>query len=196
MQNKVQNVEETLIDEVRKPLEWSLIDNQINDIFKSKKNKCNVLANRRDVINKAILRGFKKFFTNLLNSKALRFLNSPNASLLETKLHLEEASEEKGLLALKSKHTPLIEFKEFICWLGFAKITKKVKTLFSSGNSSIILMEDILSNYSHHKMNKVLENESIRVLLSYFISHGKEQFMNNFESNEDFNSSFSSNLQK
>ena len=57
-------------------------------------------------------------------------------------------------------------------------------------------MEDILSNYSHHKMNKVLKNESIRVLLSYFISHGKEQFMNNFESDEDFNSSSTSNFQK
>ena len=155
-----------------------------------------MLAHRRDVINKAILRGFKKFFTNLLNSKAARFLNSSKASLLETKIHLEEALEEKGLLTLKLKNTSLIEFKEFICWLGFAKITKKVKTLFSSGNSSIILMEDILSNYSHHKMNKVLKNESIRVLLSYFISHGEEQFMNNFESDEDFNSSSTSNFQK
>ena len=38
------------------------IEDELNYLLKTKKATNNLLTNRRDVINKAILRGFKKYF--------------------------------------------------------------------------------------------------------------------------------------
>ena len=48
----------------------SQIEGQLSTIFNSKKSKWTSLAGRRDVINKTILRGFKKFFVNLFESNS------------------------------------------------------------------------------------------------------------------------------
>ena len=108
---------------------------------------------------------------------------------------MDELSNRIGLIDLKPKESSLIEFKELICWLGFAKITKKVRRMFSDENSAINLLEDVLSNYSHRKLDIVLYNESIRALLIYFIDNGKQNFMNSLGL-YDNPSSFNINLPK
>ena len=168
----------------------SCIDDQLSCIFKSRKSKCIVLANRRDVINKSILRGFKRFFVNLLSQNKKGFSDSPKKSKIISKSSLYERAIEFGLLNLKPKHESSIEFEDFIWWLGFVKITKKVRMMFSSDNPAINLMEDLISNYSHRKLQLALNNESIKALLAYFIQFGKRQFM----SNNKFNTENSSNL--
>ena len=168
----------------------SCIDNQLSCIFKPRKNKCNVLANRRDVINKSILRGFKRFFVNLLSQNKTGLPDFSKKSKNISKLCLYERAKELGLLNLKPKNESSLEFEDFIWWLGFVKITKKVRMMFSSDNPAINIMEDLILNYSHHKLQLTLKNESIKVLLAYFIQFGKRQFM----SNTKFNTENSSNL--
>ena len=136
-------------------------------------SKWNVLWNRRDVINKVILRAFKKFFVTLLSSARLKAYSSASKTVL-----IEEA-EKLGLLRLRPDNASETEFNNFVCWLGFAKVTKSVKSLFGCENSAINTMENILMNYSHHKLNEILKNEQVRVLMRYFISHGKQRFLNN-----------------
>ena len=142
--------------------------------FSLENSKWNLLANRRDVINKAILRAFKKFFVALLNSVRCKSYDSSVKSKLTTK------AEKLGLLRLRPDNASETEFNDLVCWLSFAKVTKAVKKIFGSDNSAINAMEDILMNYSHHKLSETLKDEQIRVLMNYFISHGKQRFLNNF----------------
>ena len=181
--------------EVRQPIKWNIIENQLNEIFNSK-NRWSTLANRKDVINKSILRGFKKYFVNLLSQNVLKGSNLNHGSLLQSKQHHSEQAKQLGLMNLKPKDVSLIEFEEFTCWLGFVKVTKKVRKMFSSENSAINLMEDVLWNYSHHKLHSALKNETIKVLFSYFIIHGEIQFMNNIGFIETSNNFININLPK
>ena len=153
------------------------IEGGLNYIFKTKKNKSNLLTNRRDVINKTILRGFKKYFVNLLDP------NKNNTWMLNKYQHIskEKLTEEAvriGLMDLKPNEANKEEFKELICWLAYPKITKKVMAQFGSQNSAINIISDALSKYSHQKLYQILEIKSVKVLIYYFICHGKEQFMN------------------
>ena len=157
---------------IEKSEKLNAFNDQLNSIFKASKDKNKELANRKDVINKAILRGFKKFFVNLLTQSKTSLPEISNQNFIEQISKL-------GLLDLKPNESSQEEFSEFICWMGYPKITKKVRSLFSLNNPAIILMEDVLSSYSHHKLNQFMNNKSIKVLLSYFILHGKEQFMDN-----------------
>ena len=155
--------------------------------FRLENNRSNVLANRRDVINKAILRAFKKFFVVLLSSARLKAYSSAAKSKLAAKTVLVKTTNQLGILSLRPDSASETEFGDFVCWLGFAKVTKAVKSLFGCDNSSINTMEDILMNYSHHKLSEILKNEQVRVLMSYFISHGKQAFINSLLSNHNSN---------
>ena len=92
----------------------SCIDDQLSCIFKSRKSKCNVLANRRDVINKSILRGFKRFFVNMLPQNKTGLSGFSKKSKNISKLCLYEKAKELGLLNLKPKHESSLEFEDFI----------------------------------------------------------------------------------
>ena len=159
--------------------------------FSLENSKWNVLANRRDVINKAILRAFKKFFVVLLRSARCKSYDSSVKSKLTAKAVLIEKAEKLGLLRLRPNSASETEFNDLVCWLSFAKVTKAVKNIFGSDNSAINAMEDILMNYSHHKLSETLKDEQIRVLMNYFISHGKQKILkqlwtspNNFKRNK------------
>ena len=164
--------------DIEKSEKKNAINDQLNSIFRTSKEKNKKLANRKDVINKAILRGFKKFFVNLLTQSKVYLPETSKKSKQVSEQSFTEQIEKLGFMNLKPNESSQEEFSEFICWMGYPKITKKVRSLFSFSNPAIILMEDVLSSYSHHKLNQFMSNKLIKVLLSYFILHGKEQFMN------------------
>ena len=163
---------------------WNAIEEELDSIFKPKKNKSNSLASRRDVINKVILRGFKRFFVTLLNSKAHKSGFSIDSKISE-KTEILANAHQLGLLELKEEDVSHQQFEELISWLGFAKLTKKVMSLFSNGNLLINLMADILTKYSHQKMIQVLKNKQIKILLRYFIVNNQEDFLNSLKLNRD-----------
>ena len=162
---------------------------QLNDIFSSKRNKWNSLASRRDVINKTILRGFKKFFVSLLNNKPKKSSSSVKGLKYNAKANLICHARTLGLLNLMPKETKINIFEELICWLSFPKITSKVQNLFNTENHAINILNDILSNYSHRKLISVFENKEIMSLFGYFIINGKEKFMDGVVSNNSIHQS-------
>ena len=155
--------------------------------FRLENNRSNVLANRRDVINKAILRAFKKFFVALLCSNKPKVYNSSAKSKFYAKTVLIESARQLGILGLRPDNASETEFGDFVCWLGFAKVTKAVRSLFGCDNLTINPMEDILMNYSHHKLSEILKNEQVRVLMKYFIKNGKQKLINNVLLNHNNN---------
>ena len=164
-------------NEIEKSKWWDFMNEHLRDIFKSRKDRNNLLVNRRDIINKSIMRGFKKFFVNLLAPKNDIQSNIPKRYKLASKQNLAERAEKLGLMNLKPNEASQNDFEELICWLGYPKITKKVRNFFNSKNLEINILSDTLSNYSHQKLYQMLEKDSFKVLLSYFIYNGKDQFM-------------------
>ena len=165
-------------DEIEKSKWWDFMNEHLRGIFKSRKDRNNLLVNRRDIINKSIMRGFKKFFVNLLAPKHDISSHTPKRYKLASKQSLAERAEKLGLMNLKPNEVSQNDFEELICWLGYPKITKKVRNFFNSKNLEINILSDTLSNYSHQKLYQILEKESFKVLLSYFMYNGKDQFMN------------------
>ena len=159
----------------------SQIEDQLITIFNSKKSKWTSLAGRRDVINKTILRGFKKFFVNLFESNSSH--KNESSKQIKSLWRSTVLSKAKclGLITLKSDLTLNDDFENLIYWMSTPKITKKVMNLSISKNSSIILLHDIILNYSHHKLNRVFNDKNIMNLFSYFIKFGKNNFMQGIE---------------
>ena len=61
--------------------------------------------------------------------------------------------------------------------MSFPKVTKKVIKLFKNSYTSMSLLNDVISNYSHCKLDKILNDKIIMRLFGYFTKFGKEKFM-------------------
>ena len=143
------------------------LNNKLSIIFKEKNSKFNTLANRRDVINKAILRGFKKFFVDLFKScNPQKKVSSKNLKPL-SRTNVLTAAKDFGILNLKPTQVLDDEFEDLIYWISFPKITRKVMSLTKETNSSIVILYEVLSNYTHHKLELVFENKNIMALFGY-----------------------------
>jgi len=42
-------------------------------------------------------------------------------------------------------------------------------------NPSIKVMQDVLNNYTHQKLEKVFDDLEVRKVFSYFLEHGRQQ---------------------
>ena len=163
-------------------------------IFRPRRNRWNILANRRDVLNKAILREFKRFFVKLLNPKDGKGSSSSIKFKQNSKEEITKHASKLGLLNMNSDDSSLKSFEEFVIFLGYAKITKQVRRMFSQDNLAINLMEDILASYSHQKIKLVLQNKTIKAMFEYFVDHGKEDFIFSLKSSSEMNRSPSFNI--
>ena len=153
------------------------LNNKLSIIFKEKNSKFNTLANRRDVINKAILRGFKKFFVDLFKScNPQKKVSSKNLKPL-SRTNVLTAAKDFGILNLKPTQVLDDEFEDLIYWISFPKITRKVMSLTKETNSSIVILYEVLSNYTHHKLELVFENKNIMALFCYFNRNVKDRFI-------------------
>ena len=163
------------------------IDEDLDSIFRPRRNRWNILANRRDVINKSILRGFKRFFVKLLNIKDNDNLSTPSKFKQNCQKEIINRARKLGILELAPDDSSYDSFEELIIFLGYAKITKQVRKMFNADNSAIHLIEDVLTNYSHQKLNKMFKNKEIKVLFKYFIEHDKERFIEGTKLNSEIN---------
>ena len=177
--NQLNNTDNILSSRnIEKDKALNTIEDYISNIFILRKAKNNLLTNRRDVINKSILRGFKKFFVGLLDPINKECSDWSKRYKVIPQQTLAERAEILGLMNLKPDEVSHKEFEEIICWLGYPKITKKVRSFFNSENKAINILSDTLSSYSHQKLYRILEIKSLKALIAYFICNGKEQFMN------------------
>ena len=153
------------------------IDDHLHLIFHSKKDKWSSLSNRRDVINKAILRGFKKFFVNLFNTPNQKIKVLSKESVGIHKSSVLDKARLLGLYDLWQNQDQRDDYDNFIYWLSFPKITQKIMSLSENKSSTISLFHDLLMSYSHQKLYKMFENKVIMNLFKYFIVFGKEMFL-------------------
>ena len=170
------------------------VTEDLDIIFQPKRNRWNILANRRDVLNKVILRGFKRFFVKLFNPKDGKDTSSSAKFKQNSKEEIAKHASKLGLLNMNPDGSSRKSFEEFVIFLGYAKITKQVRRMFSPDNLAINLMEDILANYSHQKIKIFLKNKEIKALFEYFIDHGKEDFIASLKSSSETNRSLSFNI--
>ena len=56
---------------------------------------------------------------------------------------------------------------------------KQLRTYFRDV-IEIQVLNDILTSYSHAKVDKIFKYESIRILFEFFIDHNKDHFLSNF----------------
>ena len=107
------------------------------------------LSCRRDVLSKRILRAFRKYIAKLFTSNKGR--SKAGKPFEEVKNELVKEAIDLRLINSTPEGTSE-ELKEFICWMAIAKVTDKTRRLFNYQNKSIKDMADILSHYSHTKL--------------------------------------------
>ena len=157
------------------------IDDHLDLIFNSKKKKWSSLSNRRDVINKTILRGFKKFFVELFDTQKLKINKSFKPSIKASESYVLERAKYYGMYDYNWAQENVNDYESFIYWLSFPKITQKVMRLSTSKLSAINVFHDLLMSYSHQKLDMIFENKVIMSIFKYFITFGKDKFMQEIE---------------
>lgn len=134
------------------------------------------LKHRKDVVNKKMVRTFKKFMTQCFSSRNKRpsKIKIPFATL---KQQLLDDAEELGLYNPRNTEENSEDFKELVCWLAMRKMNKMTKGLFNYKNEAIRLLSDVLVKYSHSKLEKVLQNRLIGKAFKFFVEQGLEEFI-------------------
>ena len=107
--------------------------NELNYIFKTKKAKTSLLENKRDVINKTILRGFRKYYVNLIDPNKNNTWMLNKYQIISKKMLAGEIVR-IGLIYLISNEANKEEFKELILWQAYPKIAKRVMASFCYQN--------------------------------------------------------------
>ncbi|CAI2380882.1 unnamed protein product [Moneuplotes crassus] len=134
------------------------------------------LKHRKDVVNKKMVRAFKKFMTECFSSRNKRpsKIKIPFEAL---KQQLLDDAQELELYNPTNMEENSEDFKELVCWLAMRKMTKLTKGLFNYKNGAIRLLSDILVKYSHSKLEKVLQSRLIGKAFKFFVEHGLEEFI-------------------
>ena len=69
---------------------------------------------------------------------------------------------------------------KILIWMMCSKHLKTVLKTRFKGIEEIELVEDILTSYSHAKVNKLFSVSNIKILFEIFMTHGKEEFISSF----------------
>ena len=69
---------------------------------------------------------------------------------------------------------------KILIWMMCSKHLKTVLKTRFRGIEEIELVEDILTSYSHAKVNKLFSVSNIKILFEIFMTHGKEEFISSF----------------
>lgn len=131
---------------------------------------------RTDVINKRIIRFFRKYICELSTER--RMVCRLKRPITDVKNDMINQATSLGLLSPEADEAQ----KEFMCWMCMNKKTSKVNQVFDLENASIKLASDLFLKYSHKKLNLALTNKNIASLFMFFIRHQKDEFLSLFSS--------------
>jgi len=147
---------------------------QVEKLFKTAHTNNTELTRRRDVVSKGILRAFRKFITSILkvNKKTLRSIKVSDDTM---KTLIIERAESVGLIDTSEQELCSPAYVNLVYWLYISKSTNKPKWFSSVMNPSIKVMQDVLNNYTHQKLEKVFDDLEVRKVFSYFLEHGRQQ---------------------
>lgn len=132
------------------------------------------LGIRRDVVNKRIVRYFRKYLCSLsIEDKMICRLKK---SISEVKADMISKATKLGILEEGDSEAK----KEFLCWMFMNKKTSKVRNIFQSGNASIEICTDLFLKYSHTKLNTAMKDPNVASLFLYFYKNAAEEFLSQF----------------
>ncbi|CAI2386545.1 unnamed protein product [Moneuplotes crassus] len=162
------------IDEVQNVFNYQSMVNSILDTSHAK--PCSAeLSCRKDVINKRIVRGFKRYIASLFDSKRIRPCRLKSSGAAFKRPMIQEAMRLNIINSNNNLSTN--GYNEFVCWMAMSKNTQKTKILFDYSNQSIVLMQEILTKYSHSKLERLYQDKNIAELFLYFINNGLDEFI-------------------
>ena len=141
----------------------------VREVLKNSHKSEKELVYRKDVINKYILRSFRKSICKLFRGKFKRPGRSSKPFEI-TKGKLLKEAHQLGIINLEHDYIS-DEFQEFIWWMAISKMTHKSKLLFNQNNKAIEILSDILTHYSHAKMDLVFGNRNISWLFQFYMDN-------------------------
>lgn len=148
-------------------------------------NRSSTYTNRRDVINKTIIRHFHKYlrlaFSDIISNKKSSFtIDSMKTQIIDMLVHFKFAKEEAKEIE---------EITEFILWIIFQNKRMKSKKNLSEvlrkyfaavGEDrfeSIQIMADILKGYGHTKLQRLFENKVLRIVFKRLLEVESDNFL-------------------
>ena len=148
-------------------------------------NRSSTYVNRRDVINKTIIRHFHKclrliFSENISSKKSIYKIDS-------IKLQINELLIELCFVEKDSLNN--YEIIEFILWIIFQNkrmkskknVSEVLKKYFAAVGEyrfeSIQIMSDILKGYGHTKLQRLFENNILRIVFKRLLEMESENFL-------------------
>jgi len=129
------------------------------------------------VVNKVILRTFKRYFVGIFSKIHAEINKRRNRHRQLVEATIQKAKQ-MGLINADDQEDE--EYVDLVCWMGIAKNTKKVRKLFNSSNQSINLMEHVLTKYTHLCLENLFENNNIKRIFIHFLNNGREQAIKSF----------------
>lgn len=175
--------------------------NKVFEVIKVKKNK-NSIALRRDVVNKCIIRYFNKYVKKLFNSciKAIK-INSDTQIERKVKDEVLHKCLKLGMIKPEffEKNSEVVEsLINFISWI----VTHQLKVFItlenrrnrnkseitlnrnsiSSKDEPIVLIQEIVKNYSHFKVQEFFKNPTIKIIFRHFLLHERIRFLESVSS--------------
>ena len=161
------DIQESVIDQDYLVKEFSQV---VSDSLKNGTDIGSELSYRKDVVNKFMLRTFRKAISKMFRVKIKR-PSRTTRPIEEIKVQLMEEAENMGIINIYDPEESTEEFREFVCWMAISKMTHRSRPLFNLFNQAIELLSDILGNYSHAKLRLVYKNKHIAKVYRYFMKN-------------------------
>ena len=70
---------------------------------------------------------------------------------------------------------------DILLWMTCTQKLKNSYKAYFKNNLEIKLIDDILKSYSHAKMDKIFENDNLKILFEFFIENHKIELLSNYK---------------
>jgi len=151
----------------------------VDNIIKSEEVSKKKFNYRKDVVNKRIVRHFRKYILNLFHiENKMPCRNKRPVKVLKKEI-IDQAID-IGIINVNNPDENNTEYKEFVSWMAMDKKTTKTKRMFNYKNESIRILSDMLGKYSHTKLENVYKDENTARLFAFFVKKGTEEFLSQF----------------
>lgn len=173
----------------------SWIDKLVDDAVSYNKSSERLSYKRRDVINKCILRAFRKYYRKTLQKQLCKMLMKPSSSE-DIKITLSSKNWLNDLTALilpSNSECTSDELYEILAWICNPNSSTAQKTKISDISSNVEMLDSIFRSYSHKKLQIVFQSKAIMYMFLHFMKHGKEAMMRqpNIKNRQDYEEAFS-----
>ena len=173
----------------------SWIDKLVDDAISYNKSCGKLCYKRRDVMNKCILRAFRKFYRKTLQKQLCKMLMKPSGTE-DIKINSSSKNWFKDLTTLilpSNSECTRDELYEIFAWICNPNGFTAQKSKISAKSSNVEILDSIFRSYSHKKLQLVFQSKAIMYMFLHFMKYGKEAMMRqpNIKNRQDYEEAFS-----